>query len=175
MKVIEAWDVTANFWEINPQFKVKETFNTIYKEDKSKGKIDSSRLMWGIALYADFESKYRQLPEKEKKELIANDLWQNPKFDWTTVKDIIKAWDVFKSAAQRQMMEWERFTNEKTEFLKGLSFDNIINVEIGEKLLLSNVKLYEAYEKINEKLAAEGEQGTIFGGGMESASEKGVI
>ena len=38
MKVITSWDIQANFWESNEQFKAISPYNKLYTEDKSKGK-----------------------------------------------------------------------------------------------------------------------------------------
>lgn len=174
MKIVESWDTEANFWEVNPQFKVPEAFSKLYKEDKSKGKVESSKIMWALALYCDYDSKYRQIPDLERKNLITVDLLRTNSFDWNVYSDQIKAWDLFKSAAMRQMTEWERFMNEKSDFMKTLKYNGETAEQI-EKLLLSNSKLYDEYQKINERLAQEGEAGTVFGGGIESASERGDI
>ncbi|HNQ20722.1 MAG TPA: hypothetical protein PKI46_06645, partial [Bacteroidales bacterium] len=66
MKVIDNWDIQNNFWKVNPQFLLKETFRKLYDEDKTKDKHNSSLVMWGLAYLCDFESKYRQLSDKEK-------------------------------------------------------------------------------------------------------------
>lgn len=176
MKVIESWDIQGNFWKLNPQFLAKENFRKLHDEDKSKGKQDSSLLMWGLAFLCDFDSKYRQLSDKEKKELIAHDLFRNDTFNWDDpgINQLAKSWDTFKTAAQKQMMQWERFLNEKTEFMQTLKYDSD-TAELIEKLLLSNSKLYKEYEDIMTRLSQETDGGMMMGGSMESLSEKGEI
>lgn len=174
MKIIESWDVTACFWEINPQLRVPELFNTLYTEDKSKGKAHSSKLMWAIAFFADFDSKYRALSDSERKKLVAEDILKDPQFDWVAVEKYIKAWDMFKSVPMKQMSEWERLMNEKTEYMRTLKYTAETADEI-EKRLLSNSKLYSEYEEIMARLVQEGEGGTMLGGGLESLTERGEI
>ena len=176
MKVIESWDIQINFWKVNPQFLLKETFRKLHDEDKSKGKQDSSLLMWGLAFLCDFDSKYRQLSDKEKKELIAQDLFRNDQFNWEdpAIKILVNSWEVFKTSSQKQMMQWERFLNEKTEFMQTSKYDSS-TAELVEKLLLSNSKLYKEYEDIMTRLSQEGDGGMMMGGSMESLSEKGEI
>jgi len=174
MKVIESWDIQANFWEINPQLKTPSVFNKLYTEDKSKGKAHSSKLMWAIAYYADFESKYRPLSENERKRLIAEDILKNSDFDWSEVEALIKGWDMFKSVPMKQMCEWERLMNEKTEYMKTLKYNSDTADEI-EKRLLSNSKLYSEYEEIMARLVQQDEGGTMLGGAMESLTERGEI
>ena len=174
MKTVESWDTQANFWDVNPQLKVPAVFNKLYSEDKSKGKAHSSKLMWAVAYYADFDSKYRALSDGERQKLIADDILKNPEFDWTQVQQYVKAWDMFKSVPMKQMIEWERLMNEKTEYMKTLKYSSDTADEI-EKRLLSNSKLYSEYEEIMSRLVQDGEGGTMLGGAMESLTEKGEI
>jgi hypothetical protein len=174
MKVIDSWDTTANFWEINPQLRTPSVFSKMYSEDKSKGKAQSSRLMWAIAYYADFDSKYRALSDSERQKLISEDVLKQPDFDWSGLSEYIKAWDMYKSVPMKQMTEWERLMNEKTEYMKTLKYNSETADEI-EKRLLSNSKLYSEYEEIMARLVQEGEGGTMIGGSMESLTERGEI
>lgn len=174
MKVIDSWDVTANFWEVNPQLKAPGIYNTLYTEDKSKGKTQSSKLMWAIALFSDFDSKYRPLSEAERKKLVAEDILKDVSFDWSTLEKYIKEWERYKSVPMKQMAEWERLMNEKTEYMKTLKYSAETADEI-EKRLLSNSKLYSEYEEIMSRLVQDGEAGTMLGGGMESLTERGEI
>jgi hypothetical protein len=172
MKVIASWDILANFWEVNEQFKAISPFNKLYTEVKSKA--HSGKLMWAIAFYADFDSKYRALSDGERKKLIAEDILKEPEYDWTQLEVYIKAWDIFKSVPMKQMVEWERLMNEKTEYMKTLKYSAETADEI-EKRLLSNSKLYAEYEEIMSRLVQDGEAGTMLGGAMESLTEKGEI
>jgi DNA repair ATPase RecN len=174
MRTVESWDTLANFWEVNPQLKVPAVFNKLYVEDKSKNKAHSSKLMWAIAYYADFDSKYRALSDGERQKLVAEDILKDPEFNWEQVSSYIKAWDMFKTVPMKQMTEWERLMNEKTEYMKTLKYNSDTADEI-EKRLLSNSKLYSEYEEIMSRLVQDGEGGTMLGGAMESLTEKGEI
>lgn len=174
MKIIDSWDTRANFWEVNPQLKVPQVFNKLYTEDKSKGKSHSSQLMWAIAFYADFDSKFRQLSDQERKDIVASDILRNVDFDWTTVEHLVQAWSMFIPVTKKQLMEWERFMNEKTIFMKTLSYD-ASTAEMIEKLLLSNSKLYKEFEDISNRLTQDDNTGVMMGGGKESLSEAGEI
>jgi hypothetical protein len=174
MKVIDSWDLLANFWEVNPQLKAPALYNKLYIEDKSKNKSHSSKLMWAVAFYADFESKYRPLSEPERKKLIAEDVLKEESFDWSQLDKYIKDWERYKSVPMKQMSEWERLMNEKTEYMKTLKYSAETADEI-EKRLLSNSKLYAEYEEIMSRLVQDGEAGTMLGGAMESLTEKGEI
>ncbi len=174
MKIINNWDIEANFWDINPQVKIPEIYRSFYKSDKSRDKKDSSRIMWGVALYADFDSKFRQLGKKDKQELICNDVFKDNKFNWKSIEPLIDAWEIFKPVTVRQMMQWERLMAEKDVYLSGLTY-NEQSAENIEKLLLSNTKLYKEYEDIMSRLTQDGNEGIMHGGGVESLTEKGEI
>lgn len=170
MKVIESWEINDNFWKINPQLVFPEAFNKIFRSDTSKNKVKSSQLMWAIALYCDVDSKYRQVSDKEKKTLIATDYLKAPDFPWDDFKEQIEAWEMFKPVAIRQLMEWERFMNEKTIYMRELKYDANNRKDI-EEMLLSNTKLYKEYEDIKKRIAEIENAGTLEGGGQESFLE----
>jgi hypothetical protein len=174
MEEINNWDLVNNFWVVNPHFKAIELYNEVLKNDTSKGKTQSSILMWGIAYYASFYSKLKQLGEKERMALIAKDILKDPSFDWKSVDNLVKGWDIFKSVSMKQMTEWDRLMNEKTDFMRTLKYDGSTADTI-EKLLLSNSKLYKEYEDIMERLGQETNGGVIKGGSVESLSEQGAI
>jgi hypothetical protein len=44
-----------------------------------------------------------------------------------------------------------------------------------EEMMRSNVSLYKEFERINDALNKEGNDGEVRGGGTESASESGII
>lgn len=173
MNVIENWDRDKSFWVVNSFFKTIDCFYKLFKEDKSWGKKDSSQLMWALCYLCDFSSKFRKLPEKERKVLISNDILKNPKFNWEDkkIKEYIKQWEVFKTPMQKQMSHWEKFLNQKNELMDDLKME-ISNYKTIQDMLLSNVELQEAYDSINEKLAQESDGGKIIGGGRESLLEK---
>ena len=75
----------ANFWKLYPAYKIIEPFKNLYKSDKSKFKINSSTLMWGILFLID-DSSYNplaNLPIDEKKDIINIDLFKG-KINWET-------------------------------------------------------------------------------------------
>ncbi len=173
MTGVDIWDIENNFWACNPHFKVPEAFQKLYTKDKSKNKTSSSQIMWALALYIDFGSKFKDLEENERKQLIIKDFIKD-EFSFDDYKEQLKTWELFKSPAQKQLSEWSRLMNEKTEYMKSLKYSRD-NAEHIEELLLSNSKLYDAYEKLLAKLSQEQETGVVKGDGEESLSEKGFI
>ena len=170
MKGVEIWDVEQNFWKINPHFKVPKIFNKLYTEDKSKDKKDSSQIMWALALYTDFGSYFKDLSIEERLKLLSDDY----KIDISKYQDYVKGWEIFKTPIQKQMEQWNKFIVEKNIMMAELKM-NLDNWEDIEKMLLSNEKLYQAYEKLQARLAEEDSNDKVKGDQAESISEKGLI
>lgn len=174
MKVVESWDIQSSFWKQNPQFTGIEPYATLYKEDKSKGKEDSSKHMWAYALLCDVESKYRQVGFTQRKDLICRDYLKDKKFDWVKHQKFIDGWELFKTPMEKQMEQWKRFIHEKNELMSTLKLE-LENWEVIEKMLLSNGKLQDEYDKIMKRINQEEDSGTVMGGAVESLAESGVI
>ena len=49
--IINNFNIDSSFWELNPQTII--IFNEFYEKDNSKNKIDSSKVMWAVALLVD--------------------------------------------------------------------------------------------------------------------------
>ena len=69
------FDIKSSYWKIDPQLKAIEPFATLYKNDKSKGKSNSSLIMWAIALFTDPESRLAKLSKARKQEIIQKDYY----------------------------------------------------------------------------------------------------
>lgn len=173
--ILNNFEITANFWSINPQLVIPNDFNKLYESDKSKKKDDSSKLMWAIALIVDTESKFYNLSLKERKDIVARDYLKNTKFDWKTLDKQVTTYEkLILTPAQRQLSEWNRLMDEKNEYMKKLKYTGDTADEI-EKRLLSNAKLFDELTRLSEMLQKEGEQGLVKGGVSESLSERGEI
>lgn len=178
MKIIDSWNLKDNFWTVNPQLTVIPEFKALLDKDKSKGKEGSSRIMWAIALFSDLGSKLRTLPESDRKNIINKEILEDPKFDWSTINDLIKVWvKDFMSPAQKQLALWENYMHEKNGYMANLmeqlrtEYRKDVADEV-EKKLLSNGALFDEYNRLLDLLAQEEDIGRVKGGGQESLTEK---
>ncbi len=169
MKLIDIWDIEGNFWLCNPQLKL--AFKDIYESDKTKSKDSSSKTMWSVALFTDTKSKFKDLGEAQREELIQKDY--NKDFSIESCKDIIKKWRSFLSPAERQLVLWSKFMEEKNEYMEGLNYKE--DGDEIEKRLLSNGKLFDELARLQIAIAEEESEGVVKGGAVESLSEKGEI
>lgn len=176
MKGVQVWDTDKNFWEVNPYFKLLKKYNNFYSLDKSKNKSTSSIVMWSICLLMDSSSMFKDMNLEDKKNMIILDFVKDriKDFSFDNYTEYINEYNIFKSATQKQMDEWIRLMNEKTEYMKSLNY-NRENAEHIEELLLSNTKLYNEYEKLKSKLESESDFGVVKGDQEESLSEKNII
>lgn len=169
MNIIDIWDINADFWKLSPELAMIPEFLEI----KKKYKGDSSKYMWAVALFADYRSKFRTLSEKDKRFLISKEYLKKENFDWEILANAIKAWQNLLPPAQKQLMIWEKFMQEKNEFMATLNYaehgDEI------EKKLISNGKLFEEYARLRDLVAQEEDPGQVKGNAEESLSEKGLI
>ena len=78
-----AFNSDFNFWELNPELKYAEKLKSLYDSDKSKKKEDSSKIMNAIYMLVHKDSRYADLPERERKILIATDYLKDSSFQWT--------------------------------------------------------------------------------------------
>ena len=53
MSLLTNFQLDANFWQTYPQMILPKAFNDLSKKDKSKGKEESSKIMWAVAMLID--------------------------------------------------------------------------------------------------------------------------
>jgi hypothetical protein len=172
--ILERFDIDTNFWKINPQLRIPEEFNNIYKADKSKNKTKSSKIMWAIALLVDPDSKFANISFKTRQNMISKDYLKDEKFKWDDYSEAINFYErSLISPAKRQLMVWNKKMDEKTIYLDTLTYEE--NADTIEGLLKTNVKLFEDFERLLRLVDREKNEGATKGGAEESASEKGLI
>lgn len=164
-----------NFWELNPELKYPEVFAEFYQQDKTKDKSESSKVMNAIYLLLDKESRYRELPEKERKNLICKDYLKNKEFNWDSVKNLQNEFLRFTSTkAKKLLRNWEIKLEERDEYISGLKYDED-TAEHLDKMMAATQKIWEQYLSILNEVEKEEGAGSVKGGGVESLSESGRI
>lgn len=172
---INNFEVKNNFWESNSNFLIVEDFKELYNSDKSKNKKDSSNTMWAISLLLHPDSILFNLDYSYRKTVIQGEYFNKNSFSWESIDDLVAAYKkLVLTSAQRQLVEWSRIMDEKSQFLSKLKY-NEENWEMIEKMLKSNKDLYSELERITDMLERSDHEGDVKGGAEESASEKGLI
>lgn len=177
MAVLDNFDLEANFWVVNPQFKIPKVFNSLYVSDKSKGKETSSRIMWAIALYADNSkaNKFKNLSDKDRKDLIVADYLEGIKFNWEANIPLIELYqNMNMTKAQRNLFTIESKLEQRDEVLakETYTIDNALDLD---KIIINSKAVNEVYKVLKDTIEKEEAESSTRGGRIESASERGDI
>jgi hypothetical protein len=177
MSLLNSFDTDANIWEVEPQLKIPKVFAELYKNDKSKGKAHSSKIMWAIALLVDNSeaNKFRNLREDDRKSLISTDFLKDELFDFDEYQEAIDSYiELNMSKLEKELRQQELKLEERAKFIN----DTPYNIENGDKLdkfLINTGKLYDQIKELKDKIKSDTDGGNTKGGMVESASERGLI
>jgi hypothetical protein len=179
MSVLTNFDIDSNFWEVNPQFKIPKKFSEFYKQDTSKHKAHSSKIMWAIALLIDnsSENKFRNLQYSDREKLIAEDYLNDEKFNWDRddIKTLIS--EYFKlntSKNERSLFIYEQKLEERDKFIHDTKYD-MENASQLDKIISSTKSIFDLIAKLRDEINKEESSGETKGSLIESASEQGLL
>lgn len=195
---VGTFNIEEDFWKLNPQLALVHPFRKLYQDDKSPGKRDSGKTMWGIWLWADpsYENKVYRMPEKEKLEAIRFYYAAfNP--EDPVVQDCLEQYDTYcLTPAARAFKEEEASLVKRAEFIKQspYTFDDIakdskgaIVYVAGKPLTLkgtakdldamraNTLKIYTQYAQVRKLFEEEQGEVRIKGGRKESLRERGGL
>lgn len=159
MSLLENFDITVNFWNLNPQMKYVGEFDKFYKKDRSKDKQNSSQIMWAIALYLDKSkaNNFRNLPEEERKLQLTKYFLKDETFDWDNeiVKPLINTYhSMVLTQAERSLISWEKKLKERDEFIDKTTYDST-SYDMLDKMMSATYKMYQQYDAIRAQLELE--------------------
>lgn len=123
--VVESFNQKSNFWDENPQLAIINPFKTLMKNDKSKSKIDSSTLMWAIALINHPKSDLYYVENKE--DVITKDMLgvkeSNLEQFWIDKKPLVDAFtNACLSQAERSLVDWYDYMRKRDIYLKNTEY-----------------------------------------------------
>lgn len=177
-KLVTIFDSDQNFWELNPQFKIALSFKELYKKDKSRGRKDSSALMWFIAYCYDIGSTFYNLPLEEKHKVIGEDYLSNINFyksNESSLEPLIKDYiEVSTTRIDRHLLEWDERLEDRTRFLATTKYD-LDNFDRLDKMSANTIAVFKNLDSIKESLAKEASGGDTKGGFKESLSDNNEI
>lgn len=168
--MISTFDTDKNFWNEHPDMKVIDPFKTIYEDDKSKKKEDSSRMMWFIILCYDRDSKLFKQSISERHRIIGEDYMGDAKF-YENNKAILDAGiymytELQYTPMQKLMASWDKKLQERAKWLDGLSFED--DDERVDKAMERTKKVYDGYKQIMDDMHKEDNSGQAKGGATPS-------
>lgn len=157
-------DPDDNFWTLNPQFKHTEPFKNLYKQDKDKAKVASSKIMFAIAMIYDPASKYRNLPLTDRIELLEEDyLLGKIKLHEDLINQYVK---LTQSPSQRNLIENFNLLDRRTAFLKDLDYTLEKAKEV-DAMFANTEKIYKALSIAKAEVAKEEGSTASTKGGQE--------
>lgn len=179
MSVLTNFDTNANFWELNPQFKIPKVFKDFYTSDKSKNKAHSSKIMWAIALLIDNTEAniFRNISTEDKKIIIVEDFLNEDVegFNWDTYKQLIQKYEELNmSKLERSLYIYEQKLEERDNFIKDTTYD-IENASSLDKIISSTKGIFDLISKLRDEIVKEKSTGETKGSMVESAGELGII
>lgn len=188
MAVLDNWDSKVNFWKANSQLSAAGVFKEIYKEDKTEGRAHSSSLMWSIAFAFDPRSKYINMIEDDRIDLIFNDVFKDKTWPVRNKELFNQLRDFYRllneTPAQRalrgiedKLMERDRFIRD-TPYTLGEKGDKAYifgTADDLDKMMSNTVKVWDLYDRARKTVSDEQQQGTAIGGAIQSLSDTGEI
>lgn len=135
---VESYDLTRNFWEEFPDYKIHPTFGPFWGVNKKAKKLKySSHFMWVLALCYDRKSSIFPQPERDKWEVACENVFNNP----TMFADIV-------DPENPTMTTNFDFPEEVTLRQLIVAFEHSIDTPLGLSLRLLESKLLERTEFI---------------------------
>jgi hypothetical protein len=176
--ILDSFNLTRNFWEVNPSFTAISEFKDFHKKDKTKEKARSSQTMWAIALLVHTNSKYANLSYADRLSLINDDFLEADKIELDPEgdhKDLIETFQKLgMSRTQRIARQWGDKLDERFKFIDQMPY-NLENVEILDKMMQYTEKLWKQYNICLKDLEDERAANTVMGGATESLLEQNRI
>ena len=189
------WNPNENFWSLHPTMLTVKSFKAFHDKDKTKGKAESSKIMWAIALLIDpnEQNTWRNVGITDKLNLIAEDHIGDKDFNWEH-PEILELREEYENRcltiAEKQLIRLEKKMTQREEFISKTPYSLDYyeeNPKTGkvttvkgtatqlDKMVIDSGKIYDQLEAIKDKIAKETNSGALRGGAEESASEKGEI
>ena len=160
-----------NYWDVNKELLFIPELEKLYNNDKSKGKSESSTIMWAIYYAYNPESRYFNLPNKL--DVLANSFIKQKDFSWETHEAIVEIYkSMVLSDSERALVEWGEIMNMRSIAMKKL-YKELLDqpsTDVDTKalrevdtMLANTPKMFEDYKKVRkdyeeEKTAKKGKK-----------------
>jgi hypothetical protein len=174
---ITSFDFHANFWLANPRARLVKEINELYEKDKSKEKLTSSNVMWGITMLVHPKCPVTsQLDYNERLRMVNEEFLDKIKIDpEVTHKAVIEAFEKgCMTRLQRIAKEWGDKLDERFALLRTLKYD-LTNADDLDQMMGRTDKLWKQYITCLKDLEMETAQSQVEGGAVESLLESGKI
>lgn len=145
-----------NFWKAHPEMTLVPKIDKLYKNDSSKDKDESSKIMWAISMCEQPESKFYNRPDKYKE--MSNTFLKEIKHNWKRLSPVVESYkDTALSDAERALTSWNDTIKMRDKAIKSL-YETLLVDAMGDldtkaladvdKMLALTPKLFDDYNKI---------------------------
>ena len=179
MVLINNFDTDMNFWEVYPDLKLALSFKQLFKSDKSRNKEVSSKKMWFVVLTNALNSRFINIPEKERYDVIGEDFMGDKNYyksNKDTLDELINDLKrLSETPSQRHLRQWVKTLEDRTTFLESVEYD-LSNFKALDEMAANTAKLMDTFKKLQDMiLKEEAGVGSVKGGGQESLADTGEI
>lgn len=172
-------DVKPILWKIFPSWKSPKIFKEMYDKDKSKGKAKSSILMWALVHVYDKskDNPYRMLDSIERKEVIAEDILEDPTFKWEDYEKEMEAMSkIFYGEEERSLYALEDYIGKRRRHIEKEQDEMCLaTMKDLDEAIKRNKPIFDEMERLRNVVSLKEEAGRTKGDIVESAMEKGDI
>lgn len=192
ININKSWSADVNFWKSNPQITLHNPYSKLYNKDKSKDKSKSSIDMWTIFFLSDPDSTkntFYRIPYSERLALIKENYNKDFNENNKLIIECLEAYpQLILSAVERSLKEEIDSMVQRSQLLRNTVYTLDKTVIDGNKSLImkgtatqldsmrsKTTKLYENYEKLQQKFMKQQDETRIRGGRKETISEKNLL
>lgn len=168
MDILSTFDVTADFFEVNPQLRIP--FEPLLKDI-----TNPSKYMWAVALFLHPDSKFANTDEEYRKTLIISDYYEDMDFEsppYSAVAEVFTHLCLTKP--QKFLKDWEEKLEERAKFIASLPY-NETTYELLDSMMSKTERMWKQYMNCLKDVEDEKTKSHTFGGAQESLTEQGLI
>lgn len=173
MSQISSFDATQNFWKLYPQFKLVG-FKSLHDNDKSKGKAESSTMMWFIVYCYDRGSSFYKLPIEDKHTVVGEDYCGNKNYYYDHQIVLDSSIELYiklqYTKMERHLKVWEDLLDKRTKFLQTQEYD-LSTYEDLDKMAVGTQKVHQTIKQVLDDLSKEDSADGVKGGTMPSYND----
>lgn len=180
MRILQKYNIRADFFEINPMTETVPEFVDIRDgllKLKTKVKLQSD-IMWAIALVYDYDSLYFNLEIEERRALIAKEFLKEPTFFRANEKVLAKVIDKYmylqRDSEKRYLEEWNDKMDKISKAIKGWKVTEA-NLDEQTDIMKKQKILLEQKDEVMDRMMRGPVGDEIRGGGELSLLESGKI
>lgn len=172
-------DNPKSFWKLYPSWKTPKIYHEFYKNDKSKGKDKSSKIMWGLLhMFEKSEANpYKNMDTNDKIDVINEDILETSNYNWDMHKDLMDfTKKIMYTEEERNLYVFLEFTEIRRKFIEETMQDlTISSLKDLDDAIKRNAFNIAEIERLRKLVELKADEGRTKGGIIESAMERGLI